>query len=176
MKEDLSIATPSVWRVTPLGRALLVLAQALALVGGLVLLMMIAISTISVLGRKLFASPIQGDFELVQMGCAICVACFLPYCQAQRGHVIVDFFTLKLAVNTRRLLDAIAAHILAACAGVVSWRLYVGMHSVREANESSMLLGVPIWWAYAPMVVAFALLCVVALYSAWSEFTLRRHA
>jgi TRAP-type C4-dicarboxylate transport system permease small subunit len=113
---------------------------------------------------------------LVQLGCAICVACFLPYCQVQRGHVIVDFLTLRCSAATKALLDAIAAMLLAICAAVLAWRLWVGALDVRAAGESSMILGVPIWWAYAPMVLAFTLLAAVALYSAWNDLLARQQA
>jgi TRAP-type C4-dicarboxylate transport system permease small subunit len=176
VKEELSHAVPAVWRGSALARVLLALAQALAVAGGLVLFAMIALTVVSVLGRRLFAAPVQGDFELVQLGCAVCVACFLPYCQVQRGHVIVDFLTLKSSAATKALLDGIAATLLALCAAFVAWRLGVGTFSVRAAQESSMILGVPIWWAYAPMVLAFALLAAVALYCAWHELFARKAA
>jgi len=174
MKEDLSQSVPAMWSATPLGRALLALARALAVVGGLVLFAMITLSVVTVLGRWLFASPVQGDFELVQLGCAVCVACFLPYCQVQRGHVIVDFFTLKAGAGTKAMLDGIAALLLALSAAVIAWRLLLGLVAVRTANESSMILGVPIWWAYAPMVAAFALLAAVAAYTAWHDLLARK--
>lgn len=176
MKEELSAPAPALWSITAVGRALHNSARSLAVVGGLMLLAMILLSVVTVLGRWLFASPIPGDFELVQVGCAICVACFLPYCQVQRGHVIVDFFTLKASARTRAVLDGIAAVLLALCAAVIAWRMLVGLIDVRAANESSMLLGVPIWWAYCPMVAAFALLSAVAAYTAYHDLFARETA
>ena len=56
----------------------------------------IAMTTVvSVLGRKFFGGAIAGDFEIVEIGCAVAVSLFLPYCQLNKGNVIVDFFTLK---------------------------------------------------------------------------------
>jgi TRAP-type C4-dicarboxylate transport system permease small subunit len=176
MKEDFSHTTLAMWKATPAGRGLHGLARALAVIGGLVLFAIILLSVVTVLGRWLFAAPIQGDFELVQLGCAVCVACFLPYCQVQRGHVIVDFFTLKTSTTTRALLDGVAALLLALCAGVIAWRMLVGLFDVRAASESSMILGVPIWWAYAPMVAAFALLAAVAVYTAYHDLFAGRTA
>ena len=174
MEEDLSHTAPAMWKATATGRALHRLARALAVIGGLVLFAIILLSVVTVLGRWLLASPIQGDFELVQLGCAVCVACFLPYCQVQRGHVIVDFFTLKTSAAAKTLLDGLAALLLAMCAGLIAWRLLVGLADVRAANESSMILGVPIWWAYGPMVAAFALLAAVAAYTACHDLLARK--
>ena len=42
------------------------------------------------LGRWLGFGSINGDFELVQMGVALSVFCFLPLSQARRGNIMVD--------------------------------------------------------------------------------------
>ena len=52
-----------------------------AAIGALVLLGIACITTVSVIGRAFFSSPIMGDVELVQLGNAVVVASFLPYTQ-----------------------------------------------------------------------------------------------
>ena len=69
------------------------LSAALALAGGAILAGIALLTTASILGRWLFATPIFGDVELVQTGCAMMIALALPYCQLKRAHIIVDFFT-----------------------------------------------------------------------------------
>jgi TRAP-type C4-dicarboxylate transport system permease small subunit len=91
----------------------------LSLAGGLTWLAMTLMSVASVALRGLGPRPIWGDFERVQLGCAVCVSLFLPWCQVRGGHVIVDFFTLHLAERRRTLLDATGAPLLAACAGLI---------------------------------------------------------
>lgn len=139
------------------------------MLGAAVLLAVVMLSVVSVAGRRLFSSPISGDVELVQLGCAIAVAAFLPYCQMRRGHVIVDIFTARASLRLRRLLDAFSALLLFACAGLLAWRNWVGTSSVIGNEETTMILGVPVWWAYAPLVAAFALLAATALYCAWQD-------
>jgi len=46
---------------------------------------------VSVIGRAFFSHPILGDVELVQLGCAVVVASFLPYTQFRNANIIVDF-------------------------------------------------------------------------------------
>ena len=53
----------------------------LALIGTLILLIVILISTLSIFGRLVLERPIVGDFELVEMGCAVAIFLFLPLCQ-----------------------------------------------------------------------------------------------
>lgn len=170
MNDSLEAPPIDAWKGDVVGRTLLVLARALSWFGGSVLIAMLGLSVVSVVGRKFFDSPVQGDFELVQLGCALCVACFLPWCQIEKGHVIVDFFTLKLAPRARARLDAIGGLLLALCAALLAWRLALGTVSVWTNQETTMILGAPIWLGYAPLVPAFALLAATGLYAAWIEW------
>ena len=56
----------------------------------------------SVLRRWLFSTPIPGDFELAQIGTAVAVFAFLPYCQVVRGNIVVDTFTAQSAGTPAR--------------------------------------------------------------------------
>jgi TRAP-type C4-dicarboxylate transport system permease small subunit len=151
------------------GRYVEILARIFALLGGLILVAVALMSVASVLGRALFGVPITGDFELVQMGSAIAVAAFLPYCQMRRGHVIVDFFTHSVAPATRRVLDGIGALVLCACIALIAWRTLLGALALKQNEETSMLLGVPIWYAYAAIAPSLILLAVAGLYTALNQ-------
>lgn len=154
----------------PLGRALFHVCRWLAVAGGFVLLGMTVMSVASIGSRWLTGRSLLGDFELVQMGCAIAVAAFLPWTQMRRGHVIVDFFTLHVSERTRTRLDGVGALTIAAVGALVAWRVTVGTLDIRASGESSMLLGVPTWYAYACMLPSFYLLALAGLHTAWSTF------
>jgi hypothetical protein len=57
------------------------LCDASATIGGVVLVAIASVTVVSVIGRAFFSHPILGDVELVQLGCAVVVASFLPYTQ-----------------------------------------------------------------------------------------------
>ncbi|MCB1638481.1 MAG: hypothetical protein KDI15_06515, partial [Thiothrix sp.] len=52
-----------------------------ALLGGLLLLVIVLMTSYSAVAGFLFSSPFSGDFELTEMGIAIAAFCFLPWCQ-----------------------------------------------------------------------------------------------
>jgi TRAP-type C4-dicarboxylate transport system permease small subunit len=139
----------------------------LAACGGLVLVAITLMSVASIASRFITSRGLLGDFELVQLGCAVAVAAFLPWGQMRGSHVMVDFFTEGSKPRTKDWLDALGALLLALCAGVLAWRMVSGTLELRASQESSMLLGVPTWYAYALMTPSFALLALTALYSAW---------
>ena len=93
------------------GRFLLKLVTYLAICGGLVLVAIVLINFISIAGRTMFGKPLIGDFELVEMGCAVAIFSFLPLCQFKNGNVIVDFFTIKLSNRIKNSLNGIGAFL-----------------------------------------------------------------
>jgi TRAP-type C4-dicarboxylate transport system permease small subunit len=146
--------------------------KGLALAGGALFAGVTLMSAASIAGR-LAGRPIQGDFELAQLACAVAIACCLPYCQLQRGHIIVDFFTVRTAQRTRGTLDALGALLLGLVMALVAWRTGAGAMAMKASNETSMIMGLPVWYAYALMTPAFALTTLVALHTAWRDWTSR---
>ncbi len=150
----------------PIARALAWLAQAFALAGGVVLFGMTLMSTMSIAGRWLFAQPIRGDYEVAQLATAVAVSSFLPWCALRGGHVLVDFLTNGAPPRIRHALDALGQLSIAVVGLLVAWRLVNGMTSLRDSGETTMVLGIPTWYAYAPMIPSFLLLGAVALHRA----------
>lgn len=151
------------------GRALFFLSRLFAGIGGLVLLSVAIMSVGSIASRVFRGTSLLGDFELVQIGAAIAVASFLPWGQMRGTHVFVDFFTMRASPRTQRLLDALGAVLLALCAALVAWRMTLGTIGLKDSGETTMLLAVPVWYAYALMTPSFALLAATGLYAAWRK-------
>lgn len=143
--------------------------KAMAVAAGLTLLAMAFMSLWSIVGRSLFDKALLGDFELVQILSAVAVGMCLPYAHWIGGHVIVDFFTAKARPRTNALLDLVANLVMAGFAAVIAWRTLVGLLDLRANFDASMLLNIPTWWAYVPLVPAFALLALTALHTAGQQ-------
>jgi TRAP-type C4-dicarboxylate transport system permease small subunit len=149
------------------GRALHRAATGVALLGGLVLFALTLLTVISVVGRALFSAPIPGDFELVELGMAVAIFSFLPYCQIVRGNVIVDLFTTKASPRTKALLDGAGNLLFTAIAALLTWRVALGGLEIRSYRETTMVLQVPVWWGYVPAVAFLAFLTLVCAYTVW---------
>lgn len=156
----------------PVGRALDNASVGLALVAGLVLVSIALMSAVSIVSRALFSLPIQGDYELVQQGCAILVACCLPMVQIRYANIIVDFFTTRASKRTQTRLDALGALVLGVVMAFVAWRTGVGLVDIYRAGETTTILGIPTWYTYAGMLPGLVLCAVVAFYCSaekWRE-------
>ncbi|MFO1283171.1 MAG: TRAP transporter small permease [Burkholderiales bacterium] len=145
----------------PTGRKVLRIAESFAYIGGAIFVAIAVLSVASIVGRAIWSAPIQGDYELVQLGGAVFVSLTLPLCQMRRGNIIVDFFTVRARPATRARLDAAGALVLGLVMALLAWRIAVGTLDIREAGETTAILGWPIWSAYAAMFPGVAL-CAVA--------------
>lgn len=153
-------------------RALEWLCKAFALAGGAILAAITLMSVASI-GGRLVNRPIQGDFELVQVGCAVAIAFFLPWCQLAGENIIVDFFTARASERAQRSLGAAGGLLLAAAMALLAWRTGAGTLAMKAGGEVSMIMGFPLWVAYAAMTPAFALAAAAGLHGAWRDWKSR---
>jgi len=146
------------------------IAMTSAVIGSLVALAVGIMTTTSVVGRAWFLSPIQGDVELTQMGIGLAISLCLPWCQYRGANILIDFFTQKFSTALQRRLDAVGALFLAAMYGLLSWRTAEGAVGVKAAFEGTMILDLPMWWAYASLAPGLALAGLIALAQAYRLF------
>lgn len=149
----------------PGGRILFNGSKYLAIAGGLVFVGLVVMSIISIVGRKLFAWVVPGDVELLQMCAAFASSTFFAYCHISNGNVKVDFFTANLAPRRIARLDAFGSLLVGLFGALLAWRTAVGAMSIKEAGETSAILGWPVWAAQMLMVPGFAMLAAVGFYT-----------
>ena len=156
-------------------RVLETLAKASALLAGALVALMVAITCGSIIGRETVGRTLTGDFELVGLATGAAVGLFMPLCQLHRGNIVVDVFTSRAPKAFNNVLERIGAFLLAICCGLLAWRAGLGGLSSYTSGSTTMLLGVPEWWAYAPMVPGFALTAVIGLWQAVAGFNVEAH-
>lgn len=163
MNESLPSTSRPHAEYSALHRALRYPVRALALAGGLLMLLLIAMSLVSIVGRKLFSAPVRGDIELMEIGAAIAIATFLPLCELLGSHLRVDTFTTRLSASWRRLLDAFAHLLLLLVALLLAWRTGLQMLDSMEYGDVSTLLSIPLWIPLMLIVPSLLLLVLCAL-------------
>lgn len=163
MNGSLSLDPVSTRERGPIRHLLDCLSQGFALFGGLVLLALINMSLISIVGRKLFAAPIRGDMELMEVGAAVAIAAFLPMCELRGNHLKADAFTLAAPESVKRCLDALAHLFCAVVASILAWRTGLQMLDSREYGDVTTLLSIPLWIALLLIVPSLVLLALCAL-------------
>jgi TRAP-type C4-dicarboxylate transport system permease small subunit len=147
-------------------RWLVGLGKGCAVLGALVALATGLLTTVSVVSRAAWSQPIPGDVEITQMAIALAISLCVPYAQIRRAHIVVDFFTQSLRASFLRGFDALGQLALALIYALLAWRTLVGAVSVGQAGETTMIIALPMWWAYACLAPGLALACLIALMQA----------
>lgn len=151
------------------------IARILAMAGGLVLVALALLTVLSVAGRAMVPlglGPIPGDFELVEAGCAFAVFAFLPWCQWTRAHATVDVFVAWASPVAKAALSLFANLLLTGAAILIAWRLQAGLADKYAYGETTFILQMPLWYAYAAALVgawSFALVCAYTVWRSLNE-------
>jgi TRAP-type C4-dicarboxylate transport system permease small subunit len=150
----------------PFGRWLLAVSKTASVCGGVVFVALVLMSIVSIVGRKLWATPVPGDVELLQVCSAVASSTFFAYCHLNGGDVKVDFFTATMAPAKVHALDAFGSTLVGLVGALLAWRTVLGALTVREAGEMTMILDLPLWWGQIAMVPGFVLLALAGGYMA----------
>ncbi|MEZ5790558.1 MAG: TRAP transporter small permease [Nitratireductor sp.] len=170
------------------------LAKWTAIIGGIVLVLITAISVASITGRALYtmanlgdgegwrvvanailrpigsfatslgAGPVPGDYELVEAGTAFAVFAFLPWCHFNRGHAAVEILAGMFPGWLNRVIDIVSNLLMFGVALLIAWRLYLGMSDKMSYSETTLILQYPVWWSYAASMFGAVVFVIV---SAW---------
>lgn len=141
-----------------------------ALIGGVILFALIIMSLISIIGRKLYSAPIQGDMELIEIGSAIAIAAFLPLAEIRGLNIKADAFTMWASAGFKRFLDCLSHLLLFVISLLLIWRTYLQMLDYHEYGDSSVLLAIPMWIPLLCILPSLALLALCALIQAFILF------
>ena len=139
------------------------LAKLCAIAAGVLLTVVTLMTCVSLLGRNLIGASIVGDFELSGAAAGAAIALFMPWCQYQRGNIIVDFFTAKSGERTIAGLDRFGALLLGLTMALLAWRTTLGGLNAWKSGSGTMLIGFPEWIVYAGMVPPLVLTAVIGL-------------
>lgn len=133
-----------------------------ALLGGVVLLAVVAVNVRQVAGG-VAGLPFAGDFELTEIGVAVAAFMFLPYCQLVGGNVTADVFTARAGPRTLRVLRSFGSIAALCLSALLLWRMTAGMIDQKTYALTSAILQIPIWWVYLPILASLALLGLAAV-------------
>jgi TRAP-type C4-dicarboxylate transport system permease small subunit len=137
----------------------------LALASGVVLLAMMAMTTVDVILRYIFNSPLEGSREMTQFAMVLIVFLAMAYCGLTGGHIAVDLFEKALDRPSLRLLPALIAWAGAAVFVVITWRTLV--EAFATSSKVTNMMFIP----YFPfmLVTAFgsAMFALVLMVQGW---------
>ena len=141
-----------------------------ALLGGAVLACVVLTTAWSLLMDILFHKPVPGENEIVQVGVAIAVFSFLPYCQLTGANISADIFTARAGARTIAILTLLGAATAFVFSTILVWRSWAGLLDYRELLETTPIMQFPLWVAFIPILVSMVLLVLAAAITIHESF------
>lgn len=121
-------------------------------IGLVILLVMMFLTIVDVAGRKFFASPITGSYELTEFLLSLLVFSAVAYTQIEKGHIVMEALVSRFSQRTQAIIESIVYFISMALASVLTWQL--AAHAKRlwlGRNVTGVL-----HWPIHPFVIAAA--------------------
>jgi TRAP-type C4-dicarboxylate transport system permease small subunit len=156
--------------VKPLGKIVTGAANALA-VAGLTILLILAVFTLFDGLLRAFANyPLDFVREVGDLVAAVCGACCLPIALLQRSNITLRIFEKLLPPAGTRAVDAVADLLVTVVMIGMAWQFYLFGVKTAKANDVTWLMNVPkapFWFAVdailwvAVAVQVFVLLQIV---------------
>lgn len=129
-----------------------------AVLTGLLLLALTAITLVDVLGRYFFSNPLPGATELTELLVMAIVFAGLPAICLDDGHITVDLFTSRLRGSATTVQILLSRLVVAIMLGVVAWQLWEHGARIGSYGSTTTYLRFPL----EPAAQAASLLCAVS--------------
>jgi TRAP-type C4-dicarboxylate transport system permease small subunit len=117
----------------------------LALVAGVAVAVMVVVTCVDVVGRRL-GHPLKGAYDIVELLGAIAIAGGLPYTTACRGHVAIELLVQRLPPSGRVAIGTLTRVISILLFGFLTWRFIQYGGELRASHQVTLTLQWPIFW------------------------------
>jgi TRAP-type C4-dicarboxylate transport system permease small subunit len=138
--------------------------RALALAAGVVLLLLMAFTTLDVVMRYFFNAPFRGSLEATEFSMALIVFFGIAYCGWTGGHIGVDLLEKYLNRPSMRFVPALIALAGAALFALIAWQMVV--ETSYAWKQVSNMLRMPHWPFRLAVAFGSALFSIVLLLQA----------
>jgi TRAP-type C4-dicarboxylate transport system permease small subunit len=132
-------------------------------VGLVAFILMMLVTTVDVLGTKLFLLPVFGSLDFMELAQLVAIAFSASAALILGRHVQVEFFALLLPRRVQALVDLLVFLLGFILFAVIVWRLFLYSYDLQIEGEVSVTARIPVYpFGYAA-AVAFIPVCLVYL-------------
>jgi TRAP-type C4-dicarboxylate transport system permease small subunit len=142
-------------------RAVEKLTKLMEVIAGTALTIIVFLTTADVIGRA-FGYPILGTYEIVAILGGVVIGFVTPITSWKRGHVFVDFLTVKLGPKSKTKVDVVTRIVAIALFLLIGTSIMKIAGNLHEAGEVSATIQLPLYpIAYAVGASLYVLSLVV---------------
>lgn len=137
-------------------------AQALAGVAAVFLVMIAVVTFCDVFARYLFLRPFTFTVEVTELGMALMVFLAVGLVTHDDAHINVDVVTLRLLAATRAILGLITNVLALTFVLLMCWRLWLQAFFLLGKGDKTQIWGIP-YWPVAVVMAAGSLLIATGI-------------
>ncbi|MBI5585291.1 MAG: TRAP transporter small permease [Deltaproteobacteria bacterium] len=123
----------------------------------------IMLLTVSDVVLRYFGHPIVGTFEIVGFCGALIIGFALPLTSWHRGHIFVDFLTVKMSKKIKKTMDISTRILCITLFIIVGWNLFIYSQKLYRSGEVSLTIQIPFYPFSYGLGVACFLQCLVLI-------------
>jgi TRAP-type C4-dicarboxylate transport system permease small subunit len=131
--------------------------RALGVAAAILLFCLMAITTVDVIGRYIFNSPLRGAFEITELLLLTLIFAGLPLVSRADEHVTLDFIDGLLGDRGRRILRRLVDVVCGLLILGLAWRVWVKAGKISGYGDTTDVLFIPV----GPFVYFMALMVAV---------------
>lgn len=140
-----------------------VITKVLLVMGGIALMVMMAIVVGNSIGRALFRTPIFGTIEIAGLAGVVVVAGAVGFTERERRNIVVDTAANRLKPRMRALVDAFTLFLSLGAVAFLFWAVFnnaIRSLTIREVTLTTSVLIAPFKFIWA---IGIIILCLFLL-------------
>ncbi|MDH3325977.1 MAG: TRAP transporter small permease, partial [Gammaproteobacteria bacterium] len=141
--------------------------SALTLAGGILIFLLVLLTTVNVLGRWVFSTPISGYIDWVEQAMAFFAFLGLAYTQREGGHIRMDMLISHLRGRMLWISEFITTLLMFAITLILIYGSYLHFLRAFQLGDSSVDINLPTWPAKLVVPVALSVLALRFILQLW---------
>ena len=130
------------------------IATLMAIVSGIVLSLLVALTFYDVLLRYFFSSPMRGRQDIVEMGMVVCLMLATPYTWRVKGHISVDLYQNFKNRYLEILRMLIVKSFVLLIFILIAWRSIEAIEDANLFSEATNMILIPHYPFIAIVMIA----------------------
>lgn len=139
----------------------------LNLIGGIVIFLLVFLTTANVLGRWIFSLPINGYIDWVEQAMAFMALLGIAYTQRQGGHIRMDMMISRLKGRMLWAAELLSVSLMFLVTLLLIYGSYLHFWRAYAIGDSSLDIDLPTWPAKFVVPFALTLLALRLLLQMW---------
>jgi len=132
-------------------------ARLLGLAASVFLVVMMGVTVVDVISRHLFAFPIFGTLDIVELAMVATIFIAIPATFLNDEHIVVDVIDQIVPVRVVLWLKRLSALVTLIVLGFMLWYMREPFLDKLSWGETTLELSWPRWWHWLPILFGMAL-------------------